>query len=190
MPQNKTGDGLLILNFSNLKNNDASMDKSIYDRYLSGVQYVEVSTVSNITNMIRRTRPEVLHLLAKFNEQGLLLGNDGESWGIDYLMKFCDEEGVRLLIIGTENQFSYIKDEIYDAKNLDLLVITKRNKHYPTFLEGLIVGMAKTGSLAKAYVNLAPQHEMAQKGLALPGSIAICPGKNGSSLMLWSEAQD
>ena len=192
MSQSKTGDGLLILNFSidYRKNNDVSKDKSIYDRYLSGVQYVKISTVSNIVNMVRRIRPEVLHLLARFNEQGLLLGSDGESWGMGRLMKFCDEEGVRLLIIGSENQFSYIEDEIYDAKNLDLLVITERNKHYPNFLEKLIVGMANTGSFAKAYVNLAPQHERAQKGLALPGSIAICPGKNGNSLMLWSEAQD
>lgn len=104
-------------------------------------------------------------------------------------MMRAEQMGVKLFIIATENNFEFIKDEIIASHTLNFMVITNRNRHFPSFLKRLLEGMAVSYNFALAYVTVAPQNQIAQRGLDLPGSIAVCPSKSGNGLVLWTEPQ-
>lgn len=190
---NSSGNGILIIVFGDnpemLK--EAEEDKDIFIQYSeSPPKLVQCKTISQLSDTITNYRPELLHLLAKFNGNGRLIDYDGKSIGFGEIMKLSETSGVHFLISASENNFELIGNEIIDSKNIDLMTIVQRNRHYSSFLSGLVKEISNTRSFAMAYVKLAPQHESVQKGLPLPGSIAICPTKDGKRIVLWTNAQE
>lgn len=147
-------------------------------------------TINQLSDAIKNSRPEVLHLLAKFNINGKLTDIENKSISFGEIMKLSESSQVHIFISASENNFEFIKNEIIDSKAIDLMTIIQRNKHYSSFLKGLVKELSNTQSFAMAYVKLAPQHESVQKGLPLPGSIAVCPTKDGERIVLWTNAQE
>lgn len=187
----RTG-GVLILTFGSDPNllQEGETDDSIYIKYSKRIQTVNCHTVFQIVDVIKLCKPEVLHLLAEFNHAGALVDSEGDILNLSDIMKLSESCGTQLIFLASENDFENIDNKIIDSKTLTIMTILQRNKHYPVFLEKLLEGIANTKSFAMAYVGIAPQHEFVQKGLPLPGSIAVCPAKEGKRIVLWTNAQE
>ena len=187
----KRGQGILVITFGNdpILIQAGIEDAVLLSPYVGKTQSHNILKAEELLDVIQNETPEVLHLLAQVDEQSALEDANGTSLRLHDLMKHAEKMGVRLFIIANGNSFDHVKKDFYHSEVMDFLAITDRNKHFSVFLKGLIERMSKTGSFAKAYVALAPQHSKAQQGLPLPGSIAVCPTKKGKDLVLWSEAQ-
>jgi hypothetical protein len=142
-----------------------------------------------LISAISHVKPGIVHLLATLDEHGHLTDSFGEMIGLRDLMIHSEECGTRLFVIAAENDFQRMQDQIHQSKVMDFLTITRRNRHFPTFLQGLMSGMSRGQSFALAYITLAPQHISPQRGLPLPGSIAVCPAKKRKGIVLWTEPQ-
>lgn len=164
-------------------------DSKLIAKYSQEIISKKAECVLDLLQTIEQYKPKVLHLLTKFDSEGAIRDNSGVSLRLSHLMMRAEQMGVQLLVIAVENNFNYIKNEIITSHSLNFMVITDRNRHFPTFFQRLIEGMAKSYNFALAYVDIAPQNQMAQCGLELPGSIAVCPSKTGKGLVLWTEPQ-
>ncbi|MDD5258697.1 MAG: hypothetical protein PHD29_01885 [bacterium] len=190
-PHIPAGTGILSILFGETTEleNQFKEDVSIYGETGITVHSYRVSSTQEISDLLSSQRPGLFHLLATFTNRGSLIDSMGKEIFLNDLMKLGESRGVRLFIIASENNFNNIKEHIYSSQIMNFLTILTRNKHFPSFLRGIISGLSKNPNFALAYVKLAPQHQSAQVGLPLPGSIAICPSKSGRSLVLWSDAQ-
>lgn len=185
------GFGVLPLLFGNAPDLVSQLDEdaSIYRE--TGLEIVPYTTtaVEEVQTLIATHRPQILHLLATFNDGGSLIDSAGRELRLGELMTLSENSGVRIFIIASQNKFDDIKGQIVKTKVMNFLTITERNRHFTSFLKGILAGLSKDPNFALAYVKLAPQHPRAQQGQPLPGSIAVCPAKQGKDLVLWSEAQ-
>lgn len=164
-------------------------DVALIAKHAAGVCQATVQNVLELLQVIEQMQPEVIHLLAKFESTGQIKDASGGALRLNHLMIRAEQMGVHLLVLATETNFAYVKEEIAQCTEMSFMVVTHRNRHFSTFMEALTDGMDKTRSFASAYVALAPQHQPAQRGLPLPGSIAVCPTNNGKGLVLWTEPQ-
>jgi len=185
------GFGLLPLLFGDSPDVVTEFDEDVSTYREIGVEIIprRASSVQEIKQIISSEKPEVLHLLAFFTERGSLVDTSGDEVSLRELMTLSEDSGVRLFIIASQNEFNSIRDHIAKTRVMNFMTVTNRNRHFAPFLQGIIAGLSKSPNFALAYVNLAPQHERAQEGLPLPGSIAMCPHKKYGHIVLWSEAQ-
>ncbi len=185
------GTGILSVLFGETAElgNQFEEDLSIYRETGITVHSYKVLGTQEISDLLSSERPSIFHLLATFTSRGSLNDSSGKELFLNDLMKLGEASGVRLFIIASENNFENIKEHIYTSQIMNFLTILTRNRHFSEFFRGIISGLSKDPKFARAYVKLAPQHQSAQVGLPLPGSIAICPAKSGKSLVLWSDAQ-
>ena len=165
-------------------------DVAIYEAARVGAVSYEAPTVADITARIALQRPVIVHLLATVNEAGLLSDDPGAELELRELMRTAEDSGVGLFIIGSENRFTVLRDHIYCRRTMSFMAITERNRHYASFMRGLLATLARNPRFALAYAALAAQGpEALQEGQPLPGSIAICPQRKGGTLLLRSVAQ-
>jgi hypothetical protein len=165
-------------------------DLAIYEATgLTAVSY-EAPTVADIIARITAQRPVIVHLLATFTEAGLLSDADGADRELADLMQTAEDSGVGLFVVGSENRFRVLRDHIYHRRMMSFMAITERNRHYESFMRGILATLARNPRFALAYEKLAPQGpESLQEGEPLPGSIAICPRTKGGTLLMRSVAQ-
>jgi len=147
-------------------------------------------TSIEVIEYLEKYRPQVLYLVARFDTVGTLCGVSGASVRLGYIMKRAEQMGVRLFIIAVENDLEHLRNNIINSDSMNIMFITKRNRHYDVFMKALIERMSISHKFASAYVDLAPQHGTAQVGRPLPGSLAICPAETGKGIVLWSEPQE
>jgi len=187
----RAGDGVLPLLFGAAPDLESQLDEDVATYREAGVEVIpsKASSVAELRELIASRNPQVLHLLASFTGRGSLVDASGGELYLRELLSLSEESGVRLFIIASQNDFEHVKTQAAKSKVMNFLTIVHRNRHFASFLRGIIAGLAKNQNFALAYVELAPQHESVQRGRPLPGSIAICPGKRGEKLFLWSEAQ-
>ncbi|MFL6207669.1 MAG: hypothetical protein ACJ74W_02395 [Pyrinomonadaceae bacterium] len=185
------GSGVLTLLFGSSPEllNQLNEDVSIYRETGLEIAPHKTDAVQEVQRIISSARPGILHLLASFTDRGSLVDASGGELFLKELMRLSEDSGVRLFIIASQNHFDNIKGQIAKTMAMNFLTLMNRNRHFGTFLRGIITGLSKDPNFALAYVKLAPQSQRAQQGLPLPGSIAICPAKKGKNLVLWSEAQ-
>lgn len=183
--------GILILAFGDKPDviDEAENDVKIFSQHTNNVKFEKCNTITHVINLIKQNQPEILHLLSKFDSNGKISDNYGNSLNLGEIMKVAENAGVNIFISASENNFEYLKNESINSKSMIFLTILQRNRYYESFLNGLVSGITATGNFAATYVKLAPQYENGQRGLPLPGSIAVCPGKNGKNIVLWSNAQ-
>lgn len=186
------GSGVLILIFGESTDiyREGEEDRNTFIQFSINTKLVFCQTVKQVRDAIRCNKPEIFYLISKFDLNGRLTDSEGNLLSVSEVMKLSESSGVRVFFSASENKFESIKDEIIESDVMDFMTVLQRNKHYSTFLKGLIGEMMKGRNFAMSYVNLAPQHEMAQRGLPLPGTIAICPVKNGERIVLWTNAQE
>jgi hypothetical protein len=164
-------------------------DLSMYRETGLVVSSYKTSSVQEMIALLTSKRPELFHLLATFTDRGSLIDALGQELFLNDLMRQAEESGVRLFILASQNNFDHIQAKIHTSRIMNFLTILSRNRHFSTFLKGIVAGLSHDPNFAVAYVKLAPQFEEAQRGLPLPGSIAICPTKKKGGIVLWSEAQ-
>jgi hypothetical protein len=165
-------------------------DVAIYEE--SGFRTVsyEPPTLTDLTARIASQKPTIVHLLATFDGQGSLHDPTGAEVALYELMEVAENSGVGVFIVGSQNRSRDLVDYIHHVQHMSFMAITKRNRHYPTFMRGLLGGLAYDPRFAVAFNELAmqgPGH--LQEGKPLPGAFAICPRKKGGELFLRSLAQ-
>lgn len=191
MTHDLKGIGVLVIacgNKSKLEETYAS-DVQLISKWADKFWSYIISNTSDLIQNIEKHKPQVLYLLSYFDSSASICDTSDEAVQLGYLMQRSEQMGVRLLIIGTENNPDNLKGGIVHSNSTSLMIITERNRHFSNFMESLITKMAQNHHFASAFVDLAPQHHSAQIGRPLPGSIAICPNVAGKGLVLWSEPQ-
>jgi hypothetical protein len=164
----------------------------------------EARTIADITARIALQKPAIVHLLATFGSEGSLTDETGVELELRELMQAAEENGVGLFVIGCENRSETLVEHAHCGETMCLLAITERNRHYPSFMRSILIGLDRAPTLmrgvlislanasrfALAYEALARQGpDWVQEGRPLPGSIALCPNRKGGSILMRSLAQ-
>jgi hypothetical protein len=186
-----TGSDVLVVSFGDAQPRSAELDEDVAVYREAGIEAApnRTHTASELRQLVAARGAKVVHLVAAFDARGFLVDAGGGEVSLRELMTAAEQGGARLFICATGNVFEEIKDQVPEVKTMCVLTLLQRNRHHAAFLRGLLNGLARDPNFAMAYVKLAPQAESAQRGRPLPGTIAICPGRQGGTLVLWTEPQ-
>lgn len=168
----------------------SAYEEDLYVYRESGVEVTTaiISSVGEIKKLISNSRPEVVHLVAEITPQGSILDSSGDEVTVKAVVSAAEGAGASLFTIASEVEFDFLKHQLPKPRSMNQLIIIGRNRHFATFLRGLLKQLSSDPNFALAFVTLAPQHDIAQRNRPLPGAIACCPAEP-NVLVLWSEAQ-
>jgi len=189
LPEPGRGIMTLLLSENEEQIGEWEADNKIYKELNADVETIKANTVDELINNISTKKPAIVHLVTKVTSEGQLTDKAANKLSLQKLMTTAEQSGTQLLIFASETKPDLLSGKIpKDLRSLNYMIIIERNKHYPTFLKGIMTQLP-TKSFAMAYVELAPQHESAQQGKPLPASLAVCPRQDAKSIVLWTEAQ-
>lgn len=105
------GEGVLALLFNGNAPLESQLDEDVALYREAGADVVssKAPSVAELRELIITRRPEVVHLLASFTDQGSLVDASKNELYLRDLMTVSEEAGVRLFIIASENDFNRIR---------------------------------------------------------------------------------
>jgi hypothetical protein len=137
-------------------------DARIYGENGFGVVSHTTLSVTDLMEYASTQRPAIVHLLAKFTETGSLEDESGQEVPLKDVLVTLEESGMQVLFLANTTNFSHVKDQLAELKDLVIMIILDRNRHYASFFSGLLVlqrqveGMDWKGVLFSAPLVMRP----------------------------------